>query len=181
MRKLLILLLTILLAACNLLRTTPDLGSAPVTETPSAEAGYTECAWNWAAQPLPDLSAEVHSALEAAGLTGVTASAEAYGENCITGTGVVDRFAAMETDFRLTVQVASLNDRAALGTLLEKILVTLDGFPSESTPGPNAGYIGVTFQAGDEELRLWFPVADGESARALGLRGAALLDKLQNR
>ncbi|MBE3065864.1 MAG: hypothetical protein IMZ73_00320 [Chloroflexi bacterium] len=64
---------------------------------------------------------------------------------------------------------------------MEKILVTLDGFPSESRPGPNAGYIGVTFQAGDEELRLWFPVADGESARALGLRGAALLDKLQNR
>jgi hypothetical protein len=181
MRKLLILLLAILLAACNLPRTTPDLGSAPVTETPSAEVGYTQCAWNWATQPLPDLSAEVQSALEAAGLTGVTASAEAYGENCITGTGEVDHFAAMETDFRIRMEAPDLAERAALGNLLERILVVLDAFPPGATPGPNAGYIGVTFQAGDEELRLWFPVADGESARALGLRSAALLDKLQNR
>jgi hypothetical protein len=180
MRKLLILLLTIFLAACNLTYITPDLGSAPVTATPGTQAGFTECAWTWDTQPLPDLSADLQSALETAGLTGVTASAEAYGENCITGTGIVDHFTAMETDFRITVQVASLNDRQALGTLLEKILGTLDGFPPESTPGPNAGYIGVTFVVGNEELWLWFPVADGESARALGLGGAALLDKLQN-
>jgi hypothetical protein len=79
------------------------------------------------------------------------------------------------------VPVASLDDRQVLGTLSEKILVVLDGFPTESTPGPNAGYIGVTFQAGGEELWLWFPVTVGESARALGLGGAALLDELQNR
>lgn len=181
MRKSLILLLTILLVACNLPCSIPELGSAPVIDTPGVEAGYTECAWNWATQSLPDLSAEVQSALEAAGLTGVAASAEAYGENCITGTGVVDHFAVMETDFRITVQVASLDDRQVLGTLLEKILVVLDGFPTESTPGPNAGYIGVTFQAGGEELWLWFPAADGESARALGLDSAVLLDELQNR
>ncbi len=175
MRKLLIPLLTILLAACNL-----PLSTAPVTDAPSAEGGYTQCAWTWDTQSLPDVSAEVQSALEAAGLTGVTASAEAYGEDCITGTGQVDHFAAMETDFRITVQVASLSDREVLGTLLEQILVVLDAFPPGVTPGPNAGYVGVAFQTGSDILRLWFPVAAGKSARALNLHGAALLDKLRN-
>ena len=54
-------------------------------------------------------------------------------------------------------------------------------FVTSVTPGPNNGYVGVTFQTKDDELRLWFLVEDGESARALGLRGAALLDKLQNK
>ena len=180
MRKIVLLLLAFLLTACNLPFSIPELEPAPVTDTPAFASGYTQCAWTWASQPLPDLTAKVQSALEAAGLKGVANSAEAYGENCITGTGKVDHFAAMETDFRFTVQVASLNDRAALGKMLEQILVILDGFPTGSTPGPNAGYIGVTFQSGIEELRLWFHIADGESARELGFHGTELLEKLQD-
>lgn len=180
MRKILIPLLTFFLAACNMRSSNQDLRSNPVTETPDAEVGYTQCAWIWATQALPDLSAEVQSALQAAGLTGVTSSAEAYGEDCITASGEVDHFAAMETDFRITVQAASLNDREALGTTLEQILVVLDAFPPESTPGPQSGYVGVTFQAGSDELRLWFTINEGKSALALGLRGASLLDKIQN-
>ncbi len=113
-------------------------------------------------------------------MKGVTASAEAYSENYITATGMMDHFAAMETDFCITVQVAHLNNREELGTLLEKILGALDAGPPRVPPGPNSGYIGVTFQAGSDELHLWFIVAYRESARALVLHGAALLDKLQN-
>ncbi|KAF0107412.1 MAG: hypothetical protein FD146_1890 [Anaerolineaceae bacterium] len=170
-----------LVTACNMPRPVFPPDSKPATATPApTEYPYEQCGWNWATEPLPELSAQVQAALESAGLTGVTAVAEAYGENCITASGEVARFAAMETDFRITVQAASLDDREALGTLLEKILVVLDGFPTETTPGPNPGYVGVTFQFGDDSLRLWFPIIDGESARALGLRGAALLDRLQN-
>jgi hypothetical protein len=181
MRTLTILFLALLLSGCNTSRPVPELEFAPVTGTPGTEAGYTQCTWIWATQPLPDLTAKVQSAVEVTGLKGVTISAEAYGENCITGTGEVDHFAAMETDFRFTVQVDSLNDRTLLGTLLEQIMVILDGFPTGSTPGSNAGYIGVTFQAGIEELHLWFNLADGKSVRVQGLHGAALLDKLQKR
>lgn len=181
MRKLLLLLLTVFLTACNLPRLNPDLGSGSVTETPTTEAGYTQCAWMWDTQSLPDLSVQVQSALQAARLTGVTGHAEAYGEDCITESGAVDHFAAMETDFHITAQVISLNDREALGTLLERILVVLDAFPPGTVPGPQPGYVGVLFQAGNDELRLWFPVADGKSARALGLHGTALLEKLQNK
>ena len=189
---LLLLCLTIVLA-CNLPRPvpTPDLEPAPVTKTstplpptftPTAtEYPYEQCGWNWATQPLPDLSAQVQSAMEAAGLKNVIAIAEAYGEDCLDANGKPVRFAAMETDFRITVQISTLDDREALGSLLEKILIALDQFPPGATPGPQSGYVGVTFQTKDDELRLWFPIVDGESARANGLRGADLLDKLQNK
>jgi hypothetical protein len=189
MRKITILLLILLLTACNLSRPNPDPSTGPgpdpaitaISETPAPGDNYTQCAWAWNTQSLPDVSAKVQSALEAAGLTGTTVNAEAFGEDCITGTGQVDRFAVMETDFRISVKVPNLTEPAALGDLLEQILVVLDAFPPGVVPGPNAGYIGVTFQAGSDELRLWFMVSDGKAARALGLHGAALLDKLQNK
>ena len=179
MRKILILLLAILLAACDLASLIPGLKSAPVTETPSLVSSYTGCAWTWNTQPLPDLSTQVESALKAAGLNGVTASAEAFGENCIIATGEVDHFAVMETDFRIRVEVQDLADTAALGDLLERILGVLDTFPPGDTPGPQPGYIGVRFVHETEEINLWFTVNSGESARAQGLHGAELINEMQ--
>src|SRR3990172_3945660 len=169
MRKTSILLLSLILAACNLRSGNQDFRSGPDPETPAAELEYTQCGWVWDTQALPDLSADVQSALEAAGLMGVSAYAEAYGEDCLNASGEVDHFAVMETDFHITLQVAAIYDTELLGASLEQILVVLDSFPPESTPGPQAGYIGITFQAGNEELRLWFTVDEGVSARALGL------------
>jgi hypothetical protein len=173
----------ILLAACNLPGRLPATGAPlPPTDTPTATVSYRECGWQWATQPLPELSLQVEQALQAAGLPLAAAVAEAYGENCIDSrTNQVAYFAAMETDFRITLDADDLGDEAALGDLLEKTLVVLDGFPPGATPGPQPGYVGITFQAGGEELRLWFTVTDGESARALGLHGSALLIELQNR
>ena len=179
MRKVSLLLLVILLSACNLPPFISNLWSATATETPTSETGYTECGWSWANQPLPDLSAKVESAMEAAGLTGLTASAEAYGENCITASGEVDHFAALETDFQIRMEVRDLADTSTLGDLLVRILMVLDAFPPGVTPGTQSGYVGVTFQAGSEETRLWFTIAEGVSAREQGLHGAALLNELQ--
>jgi hypothetical protein len=165
----------IMLAACTGLRSTP-------TPTPTAsEIPNVQCAWNWATQALPDLSTRLEAGLQAAGLKDVKARVEAYGENCITATGKVNGFAALETDFHIAVQVGSLNDMDDLGSLLEKILVVLDGFPTGSTPGPNPGYVGVTFQKGNEELNLWFPIKTGTSARAQGYHGARLFEELQKK
>lgn len=177
MRKISILLLAILLAACNLPRTTPDLGPAPVTDTPGSNL---PCYYNWATQPLPDLSSQVQDAMDAASLTDVSVTAEAYGENCYDAqTDKPVYFAAMETDFRIRMEASDLADTAALGNLLERILVVLDAFPPGATSGPQPGYIGVRFVHGIEEINLWFTVTDGESARALGLHGADLFTKLQ--
>jgi hypothetical protein len=118
--------------------------------------------------------------MDRAGLTNVAASAEAYGENCYgEKTNEVIYFAAMETDFRLTLAVKSLDDEQLLGDFLERILTVLDAFPAGSIPGPQPGYIGVTFQSGNEEMHLWFKVPEGESARSRGLHGAELLEALR--
>jgi hypothetical protein len=185
-----LLIFVLILSACSLprehgasgfsLTDQPVIKDTPtITNTPTI--AYEQCGWNWATQPLPDLSTEVQSALEAAGLTGTTARAEAYGENCLSQNNEVLYFAAMETDFHISVEVPDLSDTGALGDLLERILVVLDTFPPGATPGPQPGYIGVSFTKGQEILNLWFTVTDGESARALGLHGAALLEELQKR
>jgi hypothetical protein len=180
MRKIIAIILPVfILTACNLPRSTPNPGVAPATDTP---ANYQNCYFNWATQPLPELSAQVQATITAAGLTGVIATAEAFGENCYDSqTNKPISFSAMETDFRISVPVDNLADYEKLGNLLEEILTVLDGFPTETTPGPQPGYVGVTFQAGKDELHLWFLVEYGKSARALGLHGAALFEELHGK
>jgi hypothetical protein len=177
MRKLFILVLTLLLAACNIPLSLQNLVHYTPTGTPSQEP----CSLNWATQPLPELSSRVHAALESKRLTDVRVVAEAYGENCsVARTNQSVSFTALETDFHLTVPVKDLKDRDQMGSLLESILVILDGFPPSSNPGPQPGYIGITFQAGSNELHLWFTEIAGKSARTQGLHGAALFDKLSH-
>jgi hypothetical protein len=194
LRKIQIIFLAVTLAACTLPWDSKEDGSASptplpsrhtptltATQTPRATAGYTQCAWTWATQPLPELSIQLQTALDAAGLQGVSGTAEAYGENCIVAPGKVDHFAVMETDFRIHAEVPNLADTAALGDLLERILVVLDSFPPGSTPGPQPGYIGVRFTQGSQEFYLWFTVSVAKTAREGSLHGAALLEELQNK
>lgn len=175
--------LLLLLCLAMLLPSCASSGDSNATPTPTStgESEYVQCAWRWATESLPDLSIDVQTAMDSAGLTGISARAEAYGENCITGDGSVDHFATMETDFRVRVKVDSLTDTADLGNLLEQILVVLDQFPPGKTPGPQPGYIGITFTDNKTELNLWFTVLDSDSARARGLQGVDLYNELTNR
>jgi hypothetical protein len=190
MRKLFFFLLLICLAGCNLPRraitilptatstATPTPTSTPTSEPPSSQ----DCYFNWATQSLPELSAEVQAAMEKAGLKGVTAVAEAYGENCYDSqTNKVVYFATLETDFLIDMDVPSLRDAEALGQSLDEILIVLDQFPADSTPGPQSGYVGVVFKAGTEAMRLWFLQEKGIAAREQGLHGAALLEEVQKK
>jgi hypothetical protein len=174
----------VLLGACNLpgmdVNPTMQLTTLPeITITPSLN--YEQCGWVWATQSLPDLSSKVQTAFLAAGLTNHTVLAEAYGENCISQNNKIQSFAAMETDFHISAQVEDLTDTDHLGYLLEQFLIILDDFPPGTTPGSQAGYIGVHFSNGAEDLNLWFSVIDGETSRALGLQGSDLFIELQNR
>ena len=180
MRKLFILLLVpVLLIACSM----PLIGVV-VTRTPTYTPSLTptvesQCAWVWATQPLPEIGKKVQTALEAAKLPVTDVSAEAFGENCVDSqTNQVTSFGAIETDFRIALQVRSLKDAEKLGSLLEQTLVVLDGFPTGSTPGSQPGIVGVTFQAGKETTNLSFTVTEGKAARDKGLHGAALLEAL---
>jgi hypothetical protein len=151
------------------------------TPTPTLDAASTTCAgWNWNRQPLPDISAAFLEKLQAAGLPVETARAEAYGEDCLSNTGSVLRFATMQTDFYLTLTVIDLSDETALGGLLDQAITVLDQFPNDQTPGPQPGYVGLTFKAGEQVQNLWFQQTRLAELRAQGLSGADLYRTLKN-
>jgi hypothetical protein len=164
-----------LLSGCSRVR--PLRTIAPATTA----LPYTQCAWTWASQALPELSNTLNVSMRSAGLSDVSVRAEAYGENCINAAGEVDHFATMETDFHITVKVANLGDKKGLGDFLERILRVLDGFPTGKIPGPQPGKISISFQTTSNELNITFTVAEAKSARERGHHGAALLEELQNK
>jgi hypothetical protein len=91
----------------------------------------------------------------------------------------VVRFLTKETDFYVTLQFEDLEDKQALGGLIEQVLDVVDKFPVEETPGPQPGYVGITFKAPEAELRLWFTQIDAKAALENGSRGEELFDVLQ--
>ena len=184
------ILIIFLIGACNLpgfgrsdltLTTTPV--TAPSTETiepvePSQDNESVECAFMWANDPLPELSSDLDEALkgfqsEAEGY------AQAYGENCVTNEGEIVRFLAMETDYYITLKVEDLGDKQALGELIEGVMEVMAEFPTDETPGPQPGYIGITFKSNTDSFRLWAPRTNIEAAMREGLRGEELFNSLQ--
>jgi hypothetical protein len=106
--------------------------------TPTVEVN---CAYTWASEPRPELTTELQAALEAAGLEGVKAQAEAIGE---TSCG---EFGWASTDYEVALWVDSFDDREALGELFKRTLTVLNTFttnPSDS--------ISVIFNSGEENI-----------------------------
>ncbi len=161
----------------------PETPTPTPAPTPTPTLSYAECGWNWATQPLPELSAELESVLQVTLPLPFEAHAEAFGENCFDGrTNQVAYFVARETDFFILVHVEDLADRERLGRLAEQILLTLpNNFPVETTPGPQPGYITLTFMKEAEELRLRLTWVEAESALASNLHGESLLNALESR
>lgn len=181
------ILLIFLLSACNFPKpeqptpgstVAPEAESARETETPSQDHPYTECAFAWAREPLADLSKEFDEALKEVHPQ-VSGRAEAYGENCLNDQGEVARFLAMETDFYVTLQVKDLEDKQALGELIEQVLTVVARFPPEDTPGPQPGYVRITFVSRGDELRLWFTQVEAKAVLGQGLQGEELYYALQ--
>jgi hypothetical protein len=138
----------------------------PITPT------YEGCAYVWGSQDLPNLSRIFNAELqkigpEAGGL------AYAYGENCLYADGH-STFGAMETDFRVGVQVTSIKDEAALGDWIDKIMRVVVGLPPDELMGPQAGRVDFDFKQPDPaELFVTVPI-DKYRSEAAGLRGAQL-------
>ena len=170
------ILLLLLLTACNL--PGPEKAPSREKETPISDDSYSECGFVWARKPLEDLSQEFDQALKKVQPQAI-GYAEAYGENCINNQGELVRFLAMETDFHINIKVKDLSDKQANGKLIEQILGVVSKFPVAETPGPQPGYVGITFESGGEEIRLWFTQLQAQTAIESGLRGEKLFDALQ--
>jgi hypothetical protein len=130
------LIVWILLSACNQSLRLDGLQAASATATVQED-----CAWMWASEPRPELTAELQAALEAAGLEGVEARAEAIGE---TSCG---EFGWASTDYEVALWVDSLEDRETLGSLFKQTLSVLNTFTTNSSDS-----IAVILNSGEEDI-----------------------------
>jgi hypothetical protein len=172
----------VLLSACNFPRQrqpVSDTVPAPETVEPPQYYASTECAFMWANESLPELSADFNQAIQ--DIAGAEGYAQAYGENCVTNEGEVVRFLAMETDFYVTLKVNDLENKQILGELVEQVMEVLADFPTDETPGPQPGYVGITFESPVDSLRLWVMRTEIEIALENGLQGEELFNVLQKR
>jgi hypothetical protein len=147
--------------------------------TPSAVPAYETCGWQWATQDQPDVTRQLSASLERAGIVATSVHAYAFGENCFNAHGEIQYFATRETDFDLTLPVATLADRESVGNLAADVLAVLvRDFAPGATPGPMPGRITLMFSDGSGEARLVVQQDEAADSVARGLRGSALLDEL---
>ncbi len=163
-RLLLLIVVAVLLSSCGLL---PDWFATP---TPTPKSYFeTPCAFQWATQPLPDISASLDAAMKRAKIDGVTISASAFGENCINPDGSLRGFGAMETDYALTISSDQL--ATALAVLVDEA--------AQGRAGPKPGRITLQVGSGDAATPHTITFKTAADAVAQGLRGETLLAALR--
>ncbi len=154
----------------------------PQALPPDTGDSSQQCAYQWASQALPELSEKLQDDFDEAGMKHIRVRAEAFGENCILPDGRVGGFLVMQTDLRFTVGVADIHDYPSLATQVREILRIIFGMPLEQFPGPNKGYIGISFSdLNGASMNLWFPRQVAEQAVQENLDGAALIEWLRSR
>ncbi|HET9907786.1 MAG TPA: hypothetical protein VFQ23_14140 [Anaerolineales bacterium] len=177
----LFLLCLVLLNACTLPLTPtslPPTVTATSTQTATATPPtYGGCGYQWANQPLPELSAEFQNAIQLL-QPEAQANAFAFGEDCVHADGTTRTFIAMETDFNVTLQVNDLSDESALGDWIVKIMDVIENIPPEKIMGPRPGRVSVAFQVGSEQKYVNFYV-DQYQALPSGLSSTEIYQALQ--
>ena len=159
----------------TVLRVSPTERSATRTAT-SPQAG--NCYYVWASQDLPDLSQELDRQLHTVD-PALSGSAYAFGEDCVAADGT-RTFGAMETDFRIQVQVDDLADRERMGNAIGDVMAVIDKLPASMLQGPQPGRAEFEFKAASSDaLRLIVDLASYQDV-ASGLHGAKLFDALQS-
>ncbi len=178
------------LTGCGML---PDLpiASRP-TETATALPSATEtpgptdtpappenCAYVWSNRSLPEVAILINQALLDAGIPEVDGQASAYGEDCLDpATNTVVAFRTMQTDFYFGVAVSDLADTQEMGEITEAVIRALDSLPADKVPGPNLGYVGITFNDGSQTSSLWFPRTRAKDLMKQNVSGSALFEAL---
>ena len=171
----------VLLNACTL-PLTPTSSPPTVTATSIQTATatpptYGGCGYQWANQPLPELSTEFQNAIQLL-QPEAQANAFAFGEDCVHADGTTRTFIAMETDFNVTLQVNDLSDESALGNWIVKIMDVIENIPPEKIMGPRPSRVSIAFQVGSEQKYVNFYV-DQYQALPSGLSSTEIYQALQ--
>lgn len=183
----LLLILLLALAGCQVINgfispatlTPTPIPTPTATATPTPRPTEEPCAFVWANQDVPALSAQLSEHFTRLKLPFKSVRASAFGENCITSSGVNRGFGAMYTDLYVNLTLADLNDRPAAGALLEQVVAALNTFPGEAeVMGNGWGYLGINFSDGRSDFNFWRPLPEVQAALDKGLKGAALMDEL---
>jgi hypothetical protein len=146
----------------------PEFVPTVVTPTPT----FAGCGYVWATQNLPELSRKFNESLQTLSqrLSGL---AYAFGENCVYADGH-QTFSAMETDFRVGVQVNNIKNENELGDWIANVMHVVEALPAADLRGPQPGRVEFDFvQTDPNTLHLVVPI---EKYRREGARlsGASL-------
>lgn len=155
--------------------TTPPTNMPVASAAAKTSSASRQCAYTMTGTlGNPDLTAKLQAALVAAGFPNATARVSDAGENysCNDGTS---GFGLMNRDLSITLPVADLTDRQALGTQLAQVLTLASLYAT----APSSNRYLVTFTASSNQLQITATKGAWEQARQKGLTGAALLDALQ--
>jgi hypothetical protein len=129
--------------------------------------------------PLPERTAEIQAAINAAGLANVTVTASAYGENCYSANPDDVGIGPMQTEsYFVTALVDDLTDEATLGDLAAEILAVLNQFPPREGFRPIPDQFIITFIQNEQQLTLRVGVAQAAQVIEQGLSGEALWNAL---
>lgn len=151
----------------------------PIATVRSATETPIPCAYAWAEQSQPEVTARIQDALNQMGLASVEALVTAYGENCVdTLNNRVLSFTAMETDFYFTAIVPEIENYENLGNLALRLLRITDQYPPGEVTGPNPGYFTILFQDEQGSLRIRVKLVEAQKARDQGLQGRVFLEAL---
>jgi hypothetical protein len=72
--------------------------------------------------------------------------------------GSIGGFAAMETDFNVTLTVNDLTNEAELGEWIVKVMQVIEDIPQEQIVGPQPGRVSIMFQSNGDQQMLKFYV-----------------------
>ena len=151
----------------------------PPTPEPTSTFDPKLCIYVEVFQPLPDLTSDLLNLYDLAGFRDLEVWAEAYGQVCLDQDKEARGFLPRQTNIRLALNIASLEDLDQVGEVVRDLLEVLESVPQAELPGPDIGTFSITFFSGGSQVQFLFPIDLGRRAYQQGLTGQDLLDVLR--
>lgn len=146
----------------------------------SGQGAYESCIWAWSQRDQPYVTELARVALRLYAVENAVVRVEAYGENCLDSKHEVQYFAAMTTDFYVTIQVEALTDDEVLAVQVANSYYAFnEGLKVEWLPAP-LGYLDITFSSGGENRRVRARFEEIRGLWEQGVKGKALIEAIEN-